>query len=48
MRTQIALDALAIIGAVTVTAAAVGLAAVGAIDASRWLRAHTDGWDGAL
>jgi hypothetical protein len=42
MRTQLTLDALAVVGAVTVTAAAVGLAALGAIDASRWLRAHTD------
>jgi hypothetical protein len=42
MRTQLTLDALAVVGAVTVTAAAVGLAALGAIDATRWLRAYTD------
>jgi hypothetical protein len=37
MRTQIVLDVLACVGAATVTTAAVGLAAVGAIDAALWL-----------
>jgi len=41
MRTQIALDVLAVIGAATVCAGVVGLAAVGAIDAGRWLLART-------
>ena len=41
VRTQIALDALAIVGAATVTTAAVGLTVVAALDAGRWLRART-------
>jgi hypothetical protein len=43
MRTQITLDVLAFVGAATVTATAVGLAAVGAIDASRWARSRIRG-----
>jgi hypothetical protein len=41
VRTQITLDALAVIGAATVTAAAVGLTVVAALDAGRWLLART-------
>jgi hypothetical protein len=43
MRTQITLDVLAFVGAATVTATAVGLAAVGALDASRWVRSRMRG-----
>jgi hypothetical protein len=43
MRTQITLDVLAFVGAATVTATAVGLAAVGAIDASRWVHSRFRG-----
>jgi hypothetical protein len=42
MRTQLTIDALAVVGAVTVTAAAIGLAALGAIDVSRWLRTQAN------
>ena len=44
MRTQLTLDALAIVGAATVAGCVLGLATVGVIDAGRWLLAHSDGW----
>jgi hypothetical protein len=44
MRTQLTLDALAVVGAVTVAGCVLGLATVGVIDAGRWLLARADGW----
>ena len=43
MRTQLTLDVLAVIGAVTVAGCVVGAVTVGAIDAGRWLLARTGG-----
>jgi hypothetical protein len=44
MRTQLTLDALAVVGAATIAGCVLGLATVGVIDASRWVLARTDGW----
>ena len=44
MRTQLTLDALAVVGAATIAGCVLGLATVGVIDASRWVLARTDAW----
>jgi len=43
MRTQLTLDALAVVGAATVAGCVLGLVTVGVIDAGRWLLARTEG-----
>ena len=44
MRTQLTLDALAVVGAVTVAGCVLGVATIGVLGAGRWLQTRAAGW----